>query len=93
MSEPLTPFPCTACGLCCKRVGQSEQTEWLNRGDGTCRYYDDATQLCTIYETRPLVCRVEDYYQDRLSNAISWQKFVQINLKVCQQFQAEKQSK
>ena len=85
----LEPFPCTACGLCCKKVHLSEQTSWLNRGDGVCRYFDEQTNLCTIYEQRPLVCRVEEYYLQHLTQHYSWQEFVRINLEVCQRFQSE----
>lgn len=80
-------FPCNACGECCCRVHQSEQTAFLDRGDGICRYFDEQTKLCTIYETRPLVCRVEDYYVAHLQQVIDWQDFVQINLAICEQWQ------
>jgi len=56
-------FPCTACGKCCQNVGKSEETAFLDRGDGTCRHFDEYTKLCLIYENRPLVCQVEKYYQ------------------------------
>lgn len=82
-------FPCTACGLCCQKVHLSEQTAWLSRGDGVCKHYDEATRLCTIYENRPLVCRVADYYQAHLSDKIAWHDFVQINIAICQAFQLE----
>jgi hypothetical protein len=82
-TKPLTPFPCTACGKCCRLVGNSEQTAFLDRGDGVCRHFDEQTNLCTIYETRPLVCRVEDYYRRYLSNKIKWDNFVQINVEIC----------
>lgn len=32
----------------------------LNGEDGTCVFFNQETALCTIYETRPLVCRVFD---------------------------------
>lgn len=84
------PFPCNACGECCRRVNQSKQTAFLDRGDGTCRYFDETSKLCTIYQERPLVCRVEDYYVVYLSNKITWQEFVQLNIKICRQFQLHK---
>ena len=56
-------FPCTACGQCCKNVHKSEQTKFLDRGDGICHYFNESTLLCAIYEDRPLVCRIEDYYK------------------------------
>ncbi|MGN6984118.1 YkgJ family cysteine cluster protein [Neisseria sp. P0008.S010] len=84
------PFPCSACGLCCQRVSLSEQTAWLDRGDGICRHFDENTMLCSIYATRPLVCRVEDYYRAHLSEQISWQNFIRINVEVCRKFQSNK---
>jgi Fe-S-cluster containining protein len=32
----------------------------LDRGDGTCKNFDDATLLCRIYDTRPFLCRVKE---------------------------------
>lgn len=32
----------------------------LNGEDGACVFFNQETALCTIYETRPLVCRVFD---------------------------------
>lgn len=80
----LEPFPCTACGKCCRHVDKSEQTAFLSRGDGVCQFFDETTNLCTIYEERPLVCRVEDYYSTYLADKISWEEFVKLNLEVCE---------
>lgn len=77
------PFPCTACGKCCRQVHKSEQTAFLDRGDGICRHFDLKTNLCQIYDSRPLVCRVEDYYHTYLYDKLSWQEFVLLNLEVC----------
>lgn len=82
---PKTLFPCTACGQCCKNVYLSEQTNYLNRGDGTCRHFDDETLLCNIYEQRPLICRIEEYHEKYLSHLYEWDGFVKMNLEVCEQ--------
>lgn len=58
----LTPFPCSSCGLCCRRVNFSNETNFLDRGDGVCHFLNEETNLCNIYDERPLVCRVKDYY-------------------------------
>ena len=80
----MNPFPCIACGKCCQRVGQSEQTAFLDRGDGICRHVEVQTHLCKIYENRPLVCRVEEYYKQHLSHIYAWDEFVKMNLAVCE---------
>lgn len=77
-------LPCYACGQCCKNVDKSDETKFLDRGDGTCRNFNDESRLCNIYEDRPLVCRVEDYYKANLADTYEWEDFVQINLDVCQ---------
>lgn len=85
----MNAFPCSACGLCCRRVHLSEQTAFLDRGNGVCRYLDTVSNLCSIYEIRPLVCQVKEYYQVYLKDTINWDDFVKINLEVCHQLQQE----
>ena len=82
--DALTPFPCNACGKCCRRVNASPETAFLDRGDGVCGHFDETTHLCAIYATRPLVCRVEDYYRARLSEVIAWEDFVRLNVAICE---------
>ena len=66
-------FPaCAGCGKCCHLVVELSPDdhvpeEWVvehegarcmdQRGNGACVALDPATQLCTIYEQRPQVCR------------------------------------
>ena len=83
----LKPFPCNACGLCCLRVNKSVETAFLDRGDGVCRHLNEQQHLCTIYDKRPLVCRVTDYYQENLSSEISWETFVELNVQICNELQ------
>ncbi|EGR0489765.1 YkgJ family cysteine cluster protein [Vibrio fluvialis] len=78
-------FPCDACGQCCRNVDLSEETRFLDRGDGTCSNFNTSTNLCDIYDERPLVCRVEEYYNQNLSHMYSWENFIEINLVVCAQ--------
>lgn len=41
------------------RTGVTEQVGWmLGRTDGHCVFFDPENRLCTIYDTRPLACRV-----------------------------------
>lgn len=85
-------FPCTSCGECCKNVHLSELTAYLDRGDGTCHHFDSIKNLCTIYKDRPLVCRVEDYYYQYLSNIYEWEEFIQLNLNICRTLQTQSES-
>jgi len=79
----LTPFPCNGCGKCCRLVDRSPETAWLDRGDGICWNFDEDARICRIYERRPLVCRVQDYYVAHLAKGIAWDEFVKVNLEIC----------
>ncbi len=81
----MNTFPCTQCGACCRHVNLSELTVYLDRGDGICHYYDLDSRLCSIYENRPEICRVEVYYQKYLKKQYTWDKFVELNLIACKQ--------
>ena len=67
-------FPCTSCGACCRLVGlaiANPDREGLDpvtvealdafpyqaRADGSCEKLDGTR--CTVYEDRPLLCRVD----------------------------------
>ena len=82
-------FPCTQCGECCRRVDASEVTQPLDRGDGVCRHFDEATKGCAIYETRPLTCRVDAYYEAHLKDQVALDEYYRLNAELCNTMQAE----
>jgi hypothetical protein len=63
-------FPCTGCGCCCKVIDWADKI--IVKDDPTHPYYFPYTHKegvceklgednrCTIYETRPLICKIED---------------------------------
>ena len=73
-------FPCTKCGLCCKNLDKSSIYSYLDRGDGTCVNFDSASHLCEIYEDRPLICRVDAYYEQNLSASMSRDEYIAANI-------------
>lgn len=77
------PFPCSSCGECCKNIGNSSVLSNFDRGDGICKFLDRISNLCVIYENRPIFCKIETYYETYLEQKISWEKFVQMNIKIC----------
>lgn len=83
-------FPCNACGMCCRHVHLSELTRALDRGDGICRNLDNSTSLCSIYESRPDVCRVDLMYRQYFQEHQTWSVFVAKNMQACEQLQAIK---
>lgn len=85
----LSNFPCYRCGACCRQVHLSEQTAFLDRGDNVCLHFDDQSRLCRIYDNRPLVCQIQNYYKAHLADQFSWEEFVKLNLEACHQLEAQ----
>jgi len=51
----VSAFPCTGCGACCLSVAGLLPA----KADGSCVNLAADRKTCTIYETRPLICRVD----------------------------------
>ncbi|WAC74594.1 YkgJ family cysteine cluster protein [Roseateles sp. SL47] len=73
-------FPCTGCGACCRALPAASA---LNRGDGVCRHHDAVTQRCTIYAERPLICRVDDLYRERLAGQVTRRVYYLLQAQAC----------
>ncbi len=80
-------FPCYKCGACCRQVNKANVEHNLDRGDGICRYFNEKTNLCDIYENRPDICRVDFMYKQHFSKIYNWNDFCEYNLKICEQLQ------
>ena len=76
-------FPCTRCGACCRSVHLSPATEWLDKGNGICRHFDEKTNLCSIYENRPEICRIDLEYEINYQETMSWSEFCALNQACC----------
>ena len=76
-------FPCTKCGACCRNVHRAKETQYLDRGDGTCRYYNDVTHLCNTYDNRPSICNIEQQYHLNYQQQYTWQEFINLNREAC----------
>jgi len=87
----LSKFPCSQCGLCCQNVDKSDETRFLDRGDGACKHYSSEDRGCGIYERRPDICRVDSQYTHRFAQHYSWDEFVTLNSAVCTALQTEAQ--
>ncbi len=80
-------FPCTKCGECCRRVNLAEVTRFLDRNDGTCRYFDSITNQCCIYSTRPMICMIDRMYESFYCNSMLKNDFYLVNAKCCNEMQ------
>ena len=74
-------FVCTKCGACCRNLGGSSIYASLDRGDGVCMYLDG--NLCSIYEKRPLLCRVDESYNLLWRNKMSIEEYYERNFAAC----------
>lgn len=82
-------FYCDCCGACCSHLEQfAGLFDDLDRGDGVCRFYDPQSKLCSIYEKRPLKCRVEEGYKAFFAGAVSYEEYLAGTYKACRALKA-----
>ena len=81
-------FPCSKCGLCCRNLNASSIYDDLHSGDGICKYLDQVTNLCTIYETRPLKCNIIASYI-YFESSMSFDDYIKINIEACNKLKKE----
>ena len=74
-------FQCDKCGECCRHLNLSEVYADLHSGDGICQYLEG--NLCTIYNDRPLKCRIEDCYYEFFSDEMTIEEYYKKNYEVC----------
>ncbi|PJJ30150.1 YkgJ family cysteine cluster protein [Lacrimispora celerecrescens] len=74
-------FPCDKCGECCKNLNKSPVYAELDRGDGICLHLHK--NLCSIYETRPLICRIDNCYELFFKDSMTKAEFYSLNHAVC----------
>lgn len=74
-------FKCDGCGCCCRNLDKSELYSDLDRGDGTCRYL--VGNMCSVYDTRPLFCRVDECYERFFRQEMSIEEYYRLNEEVC----------
>ncbi|MDU9803556.1 YkgJ family cysteine cluster protein [Helicobacter pylori] len=69
-------FPCTSCGLCCKNITGIIELIGFGAGNGVCK----------IYESRPLICRIDEAHK-KLYSHIPLKEFYAKNAEVCNALQ------
>lgn len=82
-------FPCEKCGECCRNVGKVFFSRHMALDDGTCKYLDKETNLCTIYNERPDFCRVDEFYEKNFADIMTREEFYRLNKKICLQLQTD----
>ena len=82
-------FLCDKCGMCCRNLQLSELYADLNRGDGVCKYLKG--NLCSIYESRPMKCRIDDSYEIYFKALMTREEYDRMNQEVCEHLKQEKE--
>ena len=54
-------FFCSQCGECCKNIRHIPELAGYSDENGCCKYLKN--NLCSVYENRPEVCRVDLMYE------------------------------
>lgn len=76
-------FHCDKCGQCCRNLNRSDLYASLHNGDGICRYLRN--DLCSIYEKRPLLCRVDESYEAIFAPYMTYETYLELNYQSCRQ--------
>lgn len=75
-------FQCEHCGCCCRNLDKSDVYAPLDRGDGVCKYLRGND--CSIYENRPLLCRVDESYEHFFSRIMTREEYYAVNKQACE---------
>ena len=75
-------FICDMCGECCRNLKLSSLFADLDDGTGKCKYLEG--NKCSIYESRPLACRVDEAYEVYFKGKITQDEYYELNYKMCE---------
>lgn len=74
-------YSCDKCGNCCRSLRFSDVYKDLDNGQGVCKYL--CGNLCSIYEYRPLICRIDESYEIFFKNQMSKDEYYRLNYECC----------
>lgn len=80
-------FECSKCGLCCKCLDGVSGMEGYHAGDGVCNFLEPDTNLCLIYDSRPVMCNVDEGYDEYFSGIMTREEFYAENTAACKVLQ------
>ena len=76
-------YKCEKCGNCCSNLSASKLYFDLDRGDGKCKFFDEKTRLCLMYENRPLKCNIDKTYELLFKNKMTLEEYYRLNYEAC----------
>lgn len=78
-------FQCDGCGYCCENLHLNDIMQDMHDGNGICYFFNASSRQCNIYKHRPLVCRVDDFFNLILMKKMSQKDYYQANKHFCDQ--------
>ena len=79
-------FPCTKCGACCRNVAHLGLP--TKPGTTHCQALGE-DNTCQIYESRPMICRVDLIYEQMFKDIMTKEKFYAETTKACEILQTD----
>ena len=76
-------FHCDGCGLCCRNIKHIEPLKEYDKGNGICKFLDEATNRCLIYAMRPDICNVEVGYEKYFADVYTEEEYLRLNYEAC----------
>lgn len=83
-------FKCDMCGECCRNISGIEIYKDLDNGFGVCKYL--VGDRCSIYENRPLLCRVDDSYESFFKSFMDKETYYMQNYIICEKLKKRKEN-
>ena len=80
-------FKCDKCGKCCRRLTAYSLFKELDDSTGKCKFLDG--NLCSIYNDRPLYCRIDECYELFFKEIMSKEKYYELNYSACKVLKEE----
>lgn len=71
-------YKCENCGACCRFWNPAKYDPTIVDKNGNCKYLDLNTKKCTIYDNRPIFCRIEAWYHanEDINKNYSYEEFI-----------------
>ena len=79
----INDFYCISCGACCKNIKGIEELKSFDRGNGICKYLNTHNHLCTIYQNRPDICRIDVMFEKVYFKHYTKEAFYSLNKASC----------
>lgn len=82
-------FKCDKCGECCRNLDKSPIYNELHDGDGVCRFLKG--NECSIYNERPIICRVDEGYDAFFEDEMSYDEYLRVTYECCKILRQKKE--